>query len=439
MDYQEAIEYIETLRTKKASDYSLDRVKNLAKRMGNPERKLSIVHIGGTNGKGSIGTYLATALAESGYVVGRFLTPAVLDYREQIQKITKDELSAEACWIGKEEVADLMTTLAEVAEQMERAGEASPTAFEMETVMAFCCMLRWQVDVAVVEVGMGGSLDATNIIPSPLVTVFSAISLDHTSFLGDTLEQIARAKAGIIKRQVPVVTVAQSSSVEQVLVETAGRCGCQIVVADAAKASQITYSIGETAFTYLGERMALGQTGCYQVENSIAAWETLRQLKKKGFHQIRDVAIQKAFRQTRWQGRFEIISHDPFVLLDGAHNPAGARALKQSLTTYFPEEKFVFLFGVFRDKDYAGILEEMLPLAKEVYTVKAAGERGLPAETLADFLRQNKTVCRQQIVVKNGGTVENALRQMLQEHPKEKIIVFGSLSILSSVREYVFP
>jgi dihydrofolate synthase/folylpolyglutamate synthase len=304
----------------------------------------------------------------------------------------------------------------------------------METVMAFCCMLRWQVDVAVVEVGMGGSLDATNIIPSPLVTVFSSISLDHTSFLGDTLEQIAQAKAGIIKTGVPVVTVAQPSSVEKVLSGTAGKCGSEIVVADAAKASQVTYSIGETAFTYKGERMVLGQTGCYQVENSIAAWETLRQLKKKGFHQIDDAAIKKAFHQTRWQGRFEIISHDPFVLLDGAHNPAGARALKQSLTTYFPGEKFVFLFGVFRDKDYPGILEEMLPLAKEVYTVKAARKRGLPAETLADFLRQNKTVCRQKIVVKNGGTVEDALRQMLQEHPEEKMIVFGSLSILSSVR-----
>jgi dihydrofolate synthase/folylpolyglutamate synthase len=167
------------------------------------------------------------------------------------------------------------------------------------------------------------------------------------------------------------------------------------------------------------------------VENAAAAWETLQQLKRRGFRQIQDSAAEQAFYYTRWPGRFDIIAKDPFVLLDGAHNPAGAGALKESLVTYFPGEKFQLVFGVFRDKDITGILEQMLPLASRVCTVRASGERGMDSGALAELIRSLPLTETLQIPVSDGGDVENVLQKIFLKNPPEKTVVFGSLSFLS--------
>jgi dihydrofolate synthase/folylpolyglutamate synthase len=433
MQYQEAVEYIEELRTRTAGKYLLGPVKMLAERMGHPEQKIPVIHIGGTNGKGSIGTYLANALAESGCVVGRFLSPGVLGYREQIQKISSVCMTGEKTWITEEETAECMTALAEQVRKMEQEGYPSPTAFEVETVMAFCCMVKWNVDVAVIEVGMGGKDDATNIIRQPLVTVFSGISKDHTAVLGDTLEEIAMQKAGIIKKNTVVVSVKQPPAVMKILRKTAEDKGVDFLVADREKVSAEKYSLQETSFFYQGKQYVLGQPGCYQVENAIAAVEVLKQLQKLGFSEIREGAVERAFYNTRWSGRFEIISQKPFILFDGAHNPAGAAALKQSLTTYFPGEKFQYVFGVFRDKDYPKILEEMLPLAQKIYTVKATGNRGMDGAELAAFLERQTIVRSQKISIINGGEIEEVLQEIRQKKPSQKTIIFGSLSFFSRI------
>ena len=433
MDYQEAREYIDHIQKEYASDYTLEEVKKLSELMGRPDRRLRVIHIAGTNGKGSVGSYISNALAMCGYTVGRYVSPTIFDYRERIQKISGNDFGVDVEWIGQEEVAELMTRLSQAVQIMTGNGYAHPTAFEIETVMAYCQMLQWHVDVAVMEVGMGGLLDATNIIERPVLTVFTQIARDHTAILGDSLEEIAQQKFGIIKAGVPVVSIKQEFSVMEQLKEICQNRGLALKIADPERIRQQEFGLSETKFSYDFQHFQLKQLGTYQPQNVIVAVEALKLLSNKGFHKINTSSVQKAFRETKWMGRFELISKSPFLILDGAHNPAGARALKKSLEIYFPAERFTFIFGVFRDKEYTQILKNMLPLAARVYTVKAAGERGLEPEILAQEVRKNTS---RDIPVESCQSVSVALREIGRQGQKEKIIVFGSLSFLKDVYSY---
>lgn len=434
MNYQEAREYIDHIQKELESDYTLEDMKGLCELMGRPDRKLRIIHIAGTNGKGSVGAYISNALAMCGYTVGRYVSPTIFDYRERIQKITGNHFGVDVEWITGEEVAEQMTRLSKAVGMMCKNQYGHPTAFEIETVMAFCQMVKWRVDVAVVEVGMGGLLDATNIIEKPVLTVFTEISRDHTAILGNTLEDIASQKFGIIKAGVPVVSIRQEFSVMEMLNEICQRRGLTLKIAEPERLMQKEFALTGTKFTYHGNRFCLKQLGSYQPENAIIAIEALEQLSRNGFHKINLTSVQSAFSQTRWLGRFELVSRSPFLVLDGAHNPSGARVLRKSLEIYFPAQKFTFVFGVFRDKDYQGILQQMLPLAKRVYTVRAAGERGMDQEELARVIRESSA--EKNITVKSSRNVSDALQEVRRQGQKEKIVVFGSLSFLNEVYRY---
>ena len=209
MDYKEALRYIQNIQERLGSDYSLREVTELSRRLGRPERNLKIIHIAGTNGKGSVGNYISNMLAQAGYTVGRYVSPTLFDYRERVQKVTMVSGRAESEWMAQEEMAGALTILKEVCEKMCQDGFMQPTAFEMETIMAFWLFNRWKVDVAVVETGLGGRLDATNIIEHPLLCVFTSISRDHMQFLGNTIEEIAAEKYGIIQEGTTVVSCFQ--------------------------------------------------------------------------------------------------------------------------------------------------------------------------------------------------------------------------------------
>lgn len=436
MNYQEATAYIEEIRGRLASDYSLDRVMKLAGLMGHPERKLRIVHIAGTNGKGSVGAYIANALAMSGYIVGRFASPALFDPREQIQRVLGNHFGTDTAWISEEEVAERITQIAQCVRKMEQVGGESPTAFEIETVMAFEQMVRWHTDVAVIEVGMGGSNDATNIIEKPVLTVFTKISRDHTGFLGNTLEEIASNKFGIIKAGCPVVSVRQEQPVMEMLKEICQHRGLKLRVAEPEQIRQKDYTLDKTSFRYQGYPLEIRQLGAYQPENAVIAFEALKLLAQTGFHKVNISSVQTAFRETRWMGRFELISKDPFLILDGAHNPDGAAALKKSLEIYFPAQRFCYIFGVFRDKEYQKILDEMLPLASNVYTVKAAGERGMDPEELAAVVTEKCGRYERNIPVQSCQTVAQALREIARNGHRHKTVIFGSLSFLHEVYRF---
>lgn len=450
MDYQEAIAYISDLQKQKGSNYSLEAVERLCELAGRPDRSLSVVHIAGTNGKGSVGTYLGNILAKSSYKVGRFISPAVFGYRERVQKLFCTETGITTEYISESEVAEILSVLRELAEKMAESGDETPTAFEMETVMAFVVMQRWQVDVALIECGMGGGRDATNIIESPILCVFSRIGLDHTAYLGENIREITGEKSGILKKGTTSVSAKQDREAEEILRERCEYLGVPLIIADSREAGEVQYVMGHTSFVFHDRVYEMRQSGTYQIENALLGIEAAEILRKQGYPGIKDEDVYWALANSRWPGRFECVSREPYVLVDGAHNPPAAMALRKSLEAYFPGERFTYIYGMFRDKDYAQIADILLPLAEHIYTLSTSGERALSAEELAQMIREeygiNDIVStmeipametegnRECIPVQPCQSVAEALEMAVQK--PERIVVFGSLSFLGKIYEY---
>lgn len=450
MHYQEALDYIENIQVNLGSDYSLKDVTELSNRAGRPDRKRKVIHIAGTNGKGSVGNYISNMLACAGYTVGRYVSPTIIEYRERIQKLILVSGKVHCEYISEEEVAFSLSFLKEHCETMQKEGYGQPTAFEIETVMAFLMFEKWQVDVAVVETGLGGRLDATNIVEHPLQCVFTSISMDHMQILGKTIEEIAREKYGIIKSGTEVISLEQADC-NSLLREICEQKDVKLHFVHTKDIQKEKLEIGNTVFFYQDIQYVLKQTGLYQMENAALAIEAVLHLKRAGFHQITDKSMKKGLLESKWKGRFEIISQNPFLLADGAHNPDAAKKLRTSLETYFPNETFQFIFGVFRDKEYQEFFSYLLPLAEQVYTVTAPGKRGLPGNQLCDCIKELLTdkKCDNQTKKDNMQTtlvsedifvcktVEEALNITLNKHSDRKTIVCGSLSILGDVYQYM--
>ncbi|MCI5502180.1 MAG: bifunctional folylpolyglutamate synthase/dihydrofolate synthase [Lachnospiraceae bacterium] len=434
MNYQEALEYINNIQTELGSDYSLKEVTELCKRDGSPEKSLRIIHIAGTNGKGSVGNFLCNMLAMSGYNVGRYISPTLFDYRERIQYITSNVYGVKCEYASEEEIADSLTGLKSKCEEMMHDGFKSPTAFEIETVMAFEIMADWKVDVAIVETGMGGRVDATNLVEKPVLSVITSIGMDHMSFLGSTLKTIAREKYGIIKKNVPVVSIEQEPECMEDLKIISNKNNAPLYVVEKSQIHPYEISLEKTSFIYEGEKYSISQGGVFQIENAAVALCAARVLFNKGFRLINVQSVKEALWISRWSGRFEIVSHNPFVIVDGAHNPPAALKLKESLNAYFPGEKFNFIIGMFKDKNYKQVLKIMLPFAKCVYTIDAPGERGLDKDILAESVR---TISNGRITkVESKENVRMALNSLDSHNKSDKTIVFGSLSFLHEVYEY---
>ena len=461
MNYTEALAYINSIQEKLGSEYSLRDVEELARRVGNPERKVKVIHIAGTNGKGSVGNYISNILAKSGYVVGRYVSPTIFEYRERIQRIfcgleeadrgERKRESGESCtgtaegnachgktdiqsiYMSEGEMAEIATRLKKVCEEMVADGFNQPTAFEIETVMAFLLFEAWKVDAAVVECGLGGRLDATNIIPDPLLCVFTSISMDHMQILGDSVPEIAKEKYGIIRQGTTVVSKWQEEC-EALLREACKEKSVEIVFMNGAELLEGAYSIEETVFHYKNTKYAIRQGGAFQLENAAIAIEAVWTLVRLGFSRITEEAVKAGLCESRWLGRFDVVSKDPFLLVDGAHNSDAAKKLKISLTRYFPDERFTFVMGMFRDKEYEKVIDELMPLADKVYVVKAPGIRGLECAELC------KSIQRAGILPENifdCDSMEVALKKALEENCSGKTIVCGSLSILKEVYQFM--
>lgn len=441
MNYGEAREYIETLQAKLGSDYSLRDVKELARRAGHPERAVKVIHIAGTNGKGSVGTYIASILAASGYLVGRYASPAVYEYREQFMLLQKAKENPDACneaesikpvLVSEREVAEAVTRLKAVCEEMLAEGFGQPTAFELETVMSFLLFKAWKVDIAIVECGLGGRLDATNIIPEPLMCVFTAISRDHMKFLGNTVQEIAKEKYGIIQEGTEVVSKYQPEC-EAVLREICDEEKAGLTFMDGKGLREESLSAEGAAFWYKNTLYQIKQGGIFQPENAALSLEAVWKLKEKGFCQITGKSIQEGLLRSRWQGRFEIVSHCPFILVDGAHNEEAAERLRKSLEVYFPEETFTFIIGMLGDKEYEKVLSVLLPLADTFYTVDTQGKRGLSGSVLIEYAKRGGMLPEK---ISDCGEMKNALTKALKENSGRKIIVCGSLSVLREVQAF---
>lgn len=411
--------------SKYGSVLGLESMRELLRRLGDPQNELKFIHISGTNGKGSVLAYLSTILSGAGYRTGRYISPTLFSYRERIQ--------VDGEYIEKESLACHVTAIAAAAEDMQKAGLPSPTVFEIETALAFLYFKEKRCDIVTLEVGCGGLLDATNVITTTLMEVIASISMDHTDLLGDTLAKIAAQKAGIIKPDTMVVSAQQKSEAAQVIEDTCKEQHCTLQMVDESKISNVHYGAEGQTFSYKEwENVAISLAGSYQIKNAALALEGVEALRKLGYA-LSDQQVREGLLHTAWRGRFTTLRRDPTVIIDGAHNPAAALELKESLERYFPGKTLYFVMGMFKDKDYAQVIDLTAPLARHIITVETPGNpRAMPARELAEAVGKVNPSVEWADSVAHG--VEKALAMAGKE---DAVIVFGSLSFLGEAADAV--
>lgn len=424
MNYKEARVYLDEV-SKYGSVLGLESMRELLRRLGDPQNELKFIHISGTNGKGSVLAYLSTILSGAGYRTGRYISPTLFSYRERIQ--------VDGEYIEKESLACHVAAIAAAAEDMQKAGLPSPTVFEIETALAFLYFKEKRCDIVTLEVGCGGLLDATNIITTTLMEVIASISMDHTDLLGDTLAKIAAQKAGIIKPDTMVVSAQQKSEAAQVIEDTCKEQHCTLQMVDESKISNVHYGAEGQTFSYkTWENVAISLAGSYQIKNAALALEGVETLRKLGYA-LSDQQVREGLLHTAWRGRFTTLRRDPTVIIDGAHNPAAALELKESLERYFPGKTLYFVMGMFKDKDYAQVIDLTAPLARHIITVETPGNpRAMPARELAEAVGKVNPSVEWADSVAHG--IEKALAMAGKE---DAVIVFGSLSFLGEAADAV--
>lgn len=403
----------------------LDSIRELCRRLGNPQKDLKFVHIAGTNGKGSVSAFTAAALKSAGYRVGRYISPVIFEYREKIQ--------VNDSYITKKALCRGMERIKEACGGMEASGLPHPTSFELETALAFWYFREKKCDIVVLETGMGGLMDATNIVENTLVAVLVSISMDHMKFLGNNLEKIAEQKAGIIKKGCHVVSLRQEPDAMQVIEKKSAEAGCKLTVADPAQAEHIRYGLEKQRFDYGSYKgVEISLAGQYQIDNGVLALEVLNALAERGFP-VREDRLRRGFLEARWPGRFTVIGRKPYFLVDGAHNEDAARRLAESLRFYFADKRIIYIMGMFRDKEYEKVIALTHGLAEQIITVASPGNlRAMSSYELA------QAIVRYHPDVTAVDSLEEAVEMSYLLAGKEDVIVaFGSLSFLGRLMDIV--
>ena len=373
MNYTKSIEYIHSISWCFCKP-GLERIRELCKMLGEPQKSLRFVHVAGTNGKGSFCAMLDSILRAAGYKVGLFVSPYVKEFNERI--------TYNGAPISDEALAEVTSYVRPFADSMAE----KPTEFELITAIGFEYFRRVGCDVVILETGMGGRFDSTNIIESPLLSVITGISIDHTAFLGDTVEKIAYEKAGIIKKNTPALFGGADADALRVISDYAELMNAPLHVTNREKIQNVKYSLGGTALDF-GERrdLLLSLLGSYQPLNAANVLTAVDILKNGGFN-IPEDAIRSGLSSTVWHARFEVLSKDPIIIYDGAHNPEGIGAAVASASEYFPGQKVNVLSGVMKDKDHTFIAGELAKIAARAYTVTPNNPRALSATEYATQL-----------------------------------------------------
>ena len=391
----------------------------MLEKLGRPQQNMSVIHIAGTNGKGSVSAFLCSILKEAGIRTGMFTSPHLVDFRERI--------CVDGQMISREEVTKLGNML------LEEDFGTVPTMFDYCLAMALLYYRDRQCQAVVIETGLGGRLDSTNAIGVPEVTVVTKIGYDHMAVLGDTLDKIASEKAGIIKKGTKLVLESQEKDAMDVLLETAEKeAVTEIKIADMHDVTECRYENGRQYFSYQKyKNLEMAMLGVHQYENAAAAI-----LAAEIFLKDREISDEKAeyyiregIKKTRWEGRMEILSREPFFMVDGAHNGNGVAALAESLRTLFPGEKFHFVMGVMADKNYEEMIEELLPLALDFKTVTVESERALAAQELSEKIRA-KGICDAGLLHSFDELMPGRL------DVAHKTIAFGSLYFVGEIEKY---
>ncbi len=398
----------------------LERIGALLERLGEPQKRLKFVHVAGTNGKGTCSTLVASALKECGLRVGLYTSPYVLEFRERFQ------INGEM--IPQQELIEEVEALSPIADEFEKNGD-QVTEFEYITALAFHWFARRGCDIVVLEVGMGGRFDATNIIDVPEVAAIMSISLDHTAILGDTLEKIAFEKAGILKEGGRLVLYPQQapevfSELEQICRERR----VELLLPDLSQVKELECSIDGTTFQAGEQIWRTPFLGEHQVRNAVTALKVLEVLKQRGWP-VTEQAVKAGFEKAFIPARMEVISREPLCLLDGGHNPGCAQALGQALTRFVPQRK-VAIMGVMADKDSREALRILGPLFSQIVTVAPEGLRALPAQKLAEVASE---FCPKVIP---AGSCREALALAVKAMGENgALVVCGSFYLAGEIRE----
>ena len=417
MNIEEALSYIHSVSWK-GTIPGLERVRELLKRIGNPQDALKFVHIAGTNGKGSTAAMLASILRCAGCRTGLYTSPYILRFNERIQ-VNGESISDEALCALTEFIRPHADSMAE-----------HPSEFELVTAIGMEYFRREQCDIVVCEVGMGGDWDATNVIRTTEAAVITNIGLDHTQYLGDTVEAIARTKGGIVKPGRPCVLYRQQPSVEAVLEEICTERCAPLVKADFDAIRPLSAGLEGQVFDWKDlKSLRLPLLGAHQLNNACVALTTIEVLRGRNWS-IPDAAIREGLARVRWPGRFEVLRRDPLFIVDGGHNPQCLEALEEALNAYLPGKKLVFLNGVMADKDYGDMFRRLIPHAREFVTVMPRNPRALPAEALAESLRrlgQRATPC--------ASVAEGVRTAIRLAGPDGAVCACGSLYMIGDIVE----
>ena len=325
----------------------LENIKELLKRLNNPQDKLKFIHIGGTNGKGSTAAYITYILGEAGYQVGRFTSPYVFKEEEIIQISNKKNGRIIHEYINKEDLTLCIKRIQHACQTMVSDGFSHPTTFEIETAMAMLYFYMKKCDIVVLEVGLGGRLDATNVIKSPECVVMTTIGMDHTQFLGNTLEEIAKEKSGIIKEKIPVVSYEQEDRVKEILKEVCIKECSPLYMADFKSIKFEDIQLTGTKFSFQGieknyKSMEITMLGINQVKNAMVAVLSMEVLNQKGYN-ITNKNIREGLLHAKWKGRFDLIQTNPTIVVDGAHNENGSKSLAENIELYFKNKEIIYL------------------------------------------------------------------------------------------------
>ena len=399
------------------SRLGLERMRELMRLLGNPQDELQFIHVAGTNGKGSVCAMLSSILSSAGYRTGLYTSPHLIRVNERM-KIDGADISDE----------DLITTAAQVKLAVDTM-EEKPTEFEIITAMAFLYFRRQNCVIVVLEVGLGGRLDATNVISTPVLSVIMNIGLEHTEVLGDTLQEIAVEKAGIIKKNGVVVAYPQLPSVEHVFEHVCEDRSATLVKTNANDIDLREESLAGQMFDWKKVRsLKMAILGRHQLLNAAVALTVVEQLNKAGWT-IKEEDMRKGLATARWPARFEVLNQKPLFILDGAHNPQCVEVMTQSIEALLPDQKVIFLIGVLKDKDYMQMLKLISPRIKEVICLTPDSDRALPAETLASILQGFE------IKATAFSSAESGIIAALTAAKGRPVVAFGSLYLAGAVRD----
>lgn len=422
----ETLKYLERLRTF-GSNYGLERTERLLEKLGNPHKKIKLIHIAGTNGKGSTSSILGNILISHGYKVGFFNSPHLEDIEETI-RINNEN-------IKEEEFIELINEIKAYVDEVIEEGFNHPTEFEVLTCIMFLYLYRKKVDFGIIEVGLGGRLDSTNVI-NPILSIITSISLDHINILGDNIKDITKEKCGIIKKNTPVITCIQNDEALEVIIEKASLMNSNLIISNSNNFKFINVSFDDKIYQEVGfnfnekeEVLRLPLLGEHQIINLSLAISATKELNSLNYINLDIEKVKLGVFNTKWNGRLEVINKEPLIVLDGAHNLEGIEVLKRNINKYFKFNNLYLIIGILKDKEVEKMVEVITPIAKEVYTLEPNSIRAEKANDLKEIIKKyNDNV---EAFEDYNKSIKEALSKASE---KDLILVCGSLYMIGSIR-----